>query len=272
MSPAGSGRFRVACLSAVSIPLVSIALVSASITPAQGAATQYVALGDSFASGVGTRSYYADSGGCYRSPKAYPVIDAARISATLSFKACSGAKTGDVRANQLGTLGIGTDYVSVQVGGNDAGFSNVITTCAQPSWASNCNAAIDKAQAFIRNTLPGRLDNVFSSIRAKAPDASVVVVGYPRLFNGQDCNAGTWFSPKEMTRLNATADLLNSTTRNRAKALTFAFANPTNVFLGHAVCDSVEWVNGLASPTRESYHPNVKGQAGYADLVENHLS
>ena len=272
MTSTRSRRFRNVSVSAVSIPLVAIALASVSSTAAQGVSTQYVALGDSFASGVGTRTYYPDSGSCYRSPKAYPVIDAARISATLSFKACSGARTGDVLANQLGTLGIDTDYVSVQVGGNDAGFSNVITTCAQPSWASNCNAAIDKARAFIRTTLPGRLDNVYSSIRAKAPAASVVVVGYPRLFNGEDCNAGTWFSPAEMTRLNATADLLNATTENRADARTYAFANPTNAYLAHAVCDSVEWVNGLSSPTRESYHPNVKGQAGFADLVDNHLS
>ena len=267
MSPAGSGHFRAAF-----VAVVSIALTSVSITAAEGAASEYVALGDSFASGVGTRTYYADSGGCYRSPKAYPVIDAARISATLSFKACSGAQTGDVLNSQLGALGIGTDYVTVQVGGNDAGFSNVITTCAQPSWASNCNAAIDKAQAFIRNTLPGRLDNVYSSIRSKAPTSRVVVVGYPRLFNGEDCNAGTWFSPAEMTRLNATADLLNSTTKSRADARSYAFVNPTNAYIAHAVCDSVEWVNGLSNPTRESYHPNVKGQGGYADLVDNHLS
>jgi len=272
MSPAGSGRLRAACFAVVSIPVLSIALTSLSVSAAQGAATEYVALGDSFASGVGSRTYYADSGSCYRSPKAYPVIDAARISATLSFKACSGAQTGGVLNNQLGTLGTDTDYVTVQVGGNDAGFSSVITTCAQPSWASNCNAAIDKAQAFIRAMLPGRLDNVYSSIHAKAPNASVVVVGYPRLFNGQDCNAGTWFSPAEMTRLNATADLLNSTTKSRADAQGDAFVNPTNAYLGHAVCDAAEWVNGLANPIRESYHPNVKGYGAYADLVDDHLT
>ena len=242
------------------------------MTAAQGATSQYVALGDSFASGVGTRTYYADSGGCYRSPKAYPVTTAARIGATLSFRACSGAMTGDVLDNQLATLGVGTDYVTVQVGGNDAGFSSVITTCAQPSWASNCNAAIDKAQALIRTTLPGRLDEVYSSIRTKAPNATVAVVGYPRLFNGEDCNAGTWFSPAEMTRLNATADLLNATTKGRADAGSYSFTNPTSAYLAHAVCDSAEWVNGLSNPTRESYHPNVKGQGAYADLVDNHLS
>ena len=27
------------------------------------------------------------------------------------------------------------------------------------------------------------------------------MVGYPRIFMGEDCNAGTWFSPSEQTRL-----------------------------------------------------------------------
>jgi lysophospholipase L1-like esterase len=241
------------------------------VTPAAQASGAYVALGDSFASGVGTRTYYDDSGGCYRSPKAYPVLDAARLGATLRFKACSGASVPDVRTGQLGPLSATTTRVSVQVGGNDAGFSDVITTCAQPSWAADCGAAIDKAQAFISDKLGARLDNLYADIGSRAPNARVVVVGYPRLFNGQDCNAGTWFSRTEMTRLNQTADQLNAKIRSRADSAGFGFVDPSAAFLGHAVCADVEWVNGLSTPTRESYHPNVRGQRAYADLVDDAL-
>ena len=86
----------------------------------------------------------------------------------------------------------------------------MLTECAQPGWASNCNGAIDTAQAYINNTLPGALSTLYASIKSKAPTAKVVVVGYPRIFNGEDCNAGTWFSPAEETRLNQTADLINT--------------------------------------------------------------
>jgi hypothetical protein len=51
-----------------------------------------------------------------------------------------------------------TNWVTYTIGGNDAGFSSVITACAQPSWASNCDGAINTAQSYIANTLPGRLD------------------------------------------------------------------------------------------------------------------
>ena len=160
-------------------------------------------------------------------------------------------------------------YVTISVGGNDAGFANVLTTCAQPSWLSNCYGAIDKANSFITNTLPGRLNTLYASIKVKAPTARVIVVGYPRIFNGEDCNALTWFSPTEESRLNATADLLNSKTQTAAAAAGFQFANPTTKFIGHAVCDSIEWINGLSSPVSESYHPNIAGHRdGYAVVTK----
>jgi lysophospholipase L1-like esterase len=239
---------------------------------AHAAAPNYVALGDSYASGVGTRSYIADSGACQRSTKAYPYVDATRIGANLTFVACSGARVADVTANQLGSVTGSANLVSVQVGGNDAGFSSVITECAKPSWLGDCTAAVNNAQAIINNTLPGRLNGLYGSIKSKAPSARVVVVGYPRLFNGTDCNAGTFFSPTEMTRLNQTADLLNSKIAASASAAGFSFVNPTSVFIGHAVCGSPEWINGLSNPVSESYHPNVSGQTAYANLVDDHLT
>ena len=101
----------------------------------------------------------------------------------------------------------------------------------------------------------------------------MVIVGYPHLFNGEDCNALTWFSPSEETSLNSTADLMNSKIAAAASAKGFAFANPTSAFIGHAVCGNPEWLNGLSNPISESYHPNRTGQAsGYKPLVSALLS
>jgi len=240
--------------------------------PADAAGPSYVALGDSYSSGVGTRTYISDGTSCQRSTYAYPYLIATQRSFTLSFQACSGAKIPDVTNKQLGTLSSGTAYVTLSVGGNDAGFSSVITECAQPGWMSNCDGAINTAQGYINNTLPGALSTLYATIRSKAPNAKVVIVGYPRVFNGEDCNAGTWFSPTEESRLNQTADLLNSKLSAAASAKGFGFANPTSAFVGHAVCDSVEWLNGLSNPVSESYHPNKTGQAsGYKPLVNGLL-
>jgi len=240
--------------------------------PAQ-AANSYVALGDSYSSGTGTRNYIDDGTTCQRSVYAYPSLIAASKGLTLNFRACSGATVANVTNSQLGALGSTTTHVSISVGGNDAGFADVLTECAQPGWMSDCNGAIDDAQAIVNGVLPSRLRTLYSAIRAKAPNARVVVVGYPRIFQGEDCNALTWFSPTEESRLNATADLLNSRTASAASAAGFSFANPTSRFVGHAVCDDVEWLNGLSNPVGESYHPNVAGHRdGYAPLVSTPLT
>jgi lysophospholipase L1-like esterase len=237
------------------------------------AANSYVALGDSYSSGTGTRTYINDGTSCQRSVYAYPSLLSASKGLTLNFRACSGAKVADVTNTQLSALSASTTHVTISVGGNDAGFADVLTECAQPGWMSDCNGAIDTAQGLINNTIPGRLSTLYASIKSKAPNAKVVVVGYPRIFQGEDCNAFTWFSPAEETRLNQMADLLNSKTSAQAAAKGFSFVNPTSRFIGHAVCDDVEWLNGLSNPIGESYHPNVAGHRdGYAPIVSTPLT
>jgi lysophospholipase L1-like esterase len=238
------------------------------LQPAQAAAPAYVALGDSYSSGTGTRSYISDGTTCQRSTQAYPSLIATARGYALNFRACSGATVADVTNTQLSALTSATSYVSISVGGNDAGFADVLTECAQPWWSSDCDGAINTAQAFINTTLPGRLDTLYASIRSRSPYAKVVVAGYPRIFNGEDCNALTWFSPQEESRLNQTADLLNSRLASAASSAGFSFADPTSRFVGHAVCDSDEWINGLSSPVSESYHPKATGHAGgYTPVV-----
>ena len=249
--------------------------VTALALPAAHAATpsSYVALGDSYSSGTGTRTYLGDGTSCQRSVYAYPSLISSARGYALNFRACSGAKVADVRSTQLSALTPSTGYVTISVGGNDANFTNVLTTCALPGWASNCNAAIDGAQRIISATLPSSLASLYAAIRSGAPSAKVVVVGYPRIFNGEDCNLLTWFSPSEESRLNQTADQLNARLSAAASAAGFSFANPTSRFVGHAVCDSPEWLNGLSNPVGESYHPNRTGHsAGYTPLVSPSLT
>jgi lysophospholipase L1-like esterase len=262
---------RVHSLRSAFITAAVTLLTLTGVAQAQAAAGAYTALGDSYSSGVGTRTYYSDSGSCYRGPNAFPVQVAARLGATLTFAACSGAKVADV-LNQLGSLTTSTAYVTVSVGGNDAGFASVITQCAKP-WPWTCTTEINNANTYIRNTLPGTLDNLYNQISAKAPNARVAVVGYPRLFNGEECNALARISPGEQSSLNATADLLATTIAGRAAAHGFRFVDVRAAFTGHAVCDDVEWLNGLSNPILESYHPNATGQAsGYTPLVASTLS
>ncbi|WP_090851241.1 SGNH/GDSL hydrolase family protein [Nocardioides lianchengensis] len=246
----------------------TVALVSLAPPPASAAGEEYVALGDSYSSGLGTRSYLDDGSECRRSTSSYAGLIAAAQDLALNLRACSGATVPDVASTQLDALSGSTSYVTISVGGNDAGFADVLTECALPAWASDCAGAVAGAQAYVSDTLPGALGGLYSSIRSAAPAAQVVVVGYPRVFMGEDCNAATFFSPEDEALLNQTADQLNGVLASAASGAGFAFADPTSAFTGHAVCDDPAWLNGFSSPIDESYHPNVAGHAdGYAPLV-----
>ncbi len=231
----------------------------------------YVGLGDSYSSGVGTRDYSYDSSSCQRSPYAYaPLIGAAK-GYSLTFAACGGATTSDVKSSQVNSLSSTTNLVTITIGGNDAGFSSVMTNCA--AYYFTCQSAINTANSFIANQLPGLLDSTYDAIRSHAPNADVVVLGYPRLFtsSGTLCNATVLTSSHEQ-ELNQTADSLDSVISSRAAAHGFTYVDPRNAFSSHEVCSSSEWLNGLSNPLSESYHPNQAGQAEFATLIEAGLT
>jgi hypothetical protein len=116
---------------------------------------------------------------------------------------------------------------------------------------------------------------VNNKIKAEAPNAEVIVLDYPRIFNGEDCNTATFFDVEEMKRMNKASEEL----RDVIKAATVkagAHFIPVDViptFDHHAVCDPFgsgeadEWINGASFPVNESYHPKVVGQQHYYTLI-----
>ncbi|MFE0426477.1 SGNH/GDSL hydrolase family protein [Streptomyces sp. NPDC058953] len=246
--------------------LLGAVLALTGAAPAQAApdaaAVDYVALGDSYSSGVGSGSYESSSGACKRSTRAFPRLWAnANAPSSFSFTACSGARTNDVTANQLGPVNAGTDLVSLTVGGNDAGFADVMTTCVLQS-ESACINRVNQAKAYVDGTLPGRLDSVYNAIRAKAPSARVVVIGYPRFYQlGGGCLAG--LSENERAAINGASDHLNTAVAKRAADHGYTFAGVASAFTGHEICSPAPWLHSVNwLDIGESYHPTAAGQSG----------
>lgn len=248
--------------------VIGTSMIGAPAFAAQ-ADTNYVALGDSFASGTGTRDYFEDSGDCLRSPKAYPQLWADANGATsFSFDACSGATTDDLNADQLGSLSADTTLVTVQIGGNDIGFATVIQNCLLGNDEA-CDGAVSDGEAQTRDELPAKLDATYAGIRSAAPNAEIVVVGYPRITELGDCGI-PGFTDAKRERINAGADVLAEVISEQAQAAGFAYADPRDAFDGHGVCGDPEWINGPSTPLQESFHPNVSGHAdGYLPTVES---
>lgn len=172
-------------------------------------------------------------------------------------------------ANQLGPLNSGTDLVSLTVGGNDAGFADVMTTCVTQSEAT-CIQRVNTAKSYVDTTLPGRLDTVYRAIRGKAPSARVVVLGYPRFYqlNGT-CIAG--LTENERSAINGAADHLNAAIARRAAGHGFVFGSVVPTFTGHEICSGASWLHSVNwLNMTESYHPTAAGQSGgYLPVLRN---
>ncbi|MEV4131714.1 SGNH/GDSL hydrolase family protein [Dactylosporangium sp. NPDC049742] len=235
----------------------------AAATPASAATTgRYVALGDSYASGVGADSYTAESGSCQRSTNAYPALYNTNVKpASYRSVACSGATTTDVINTQLSALSSTTTLVSVTIGGNDIGFSSIMTTCVLYG-ETDCIAAVQAAEDKVRSQLPAKLASVYNGIKSRSPSARVVVVGYPVFYQlGTFC---VGLSANSRAKINEGINLLDDVTRTAAATAGFTFADVRSVFVGHQLCSYGEkWLHALNYANLGiSYHPTAAGQSG----------
>jgi lysophospholipase L1-like esterase len=224
----------------------------------------YVALGDSYSSGLGAGDY-GSSGDCYQSANAYSALWAqANDPASYVTEACAGATTSDVISGQISALSDSTTLVSITIGGNDVGFASVMETCVLES-TSACVAAIDQAESEMQTELPGNLDTLFADISADAPNATVVVLDYPQLYDLSQSSGCIGLSTTDRTDLNQAADELDATIQTAADDAGDVFADVRGAFTGHQICDSDSWLNSVDwFDIEASYHPTAQGQAdGY---------
>ena len=138
MIPLRSAPARIAIVLAT----ISVVLSGVQAAPAVGAPAPYVALGDSYTAGPFIPNQLGDPPGCRRSDHNYPHLVARVVGAALRDVSCSGATTKDMTSRQrvsggsnrpqLDALDPGVGTVSVQIGGNDIGFSEIMGRCVSP--------------------------------------------------------------------------------------------------------------------------------------------
>ena len=250
----------------VTVPaLVLAAAITGTGMPAQAAsAVHYVALGDSYSSGLGAGG---TSGSCQRSPNAYaPQWAKANSPASFTFAACGGATTKDVINSQLSSLNASTTLVSIAIGGNDVGFANIMETCVLKS-TSSCESVVAAAEKYANNTLPRLLDTTLGDIRARAPHAKIVVLDYPVFYD-----LSAWLclglSAADHRTLDAGINDLDGVIKAAAARNGDKFADVRSAFSSHELCGGSSWLNGVTLPINNSYHPNASGQkSGYLPVL-----
>ena len=258
----GSSVFRLVRLGAVFVALAA----SAAVFAAAAAGASYVALGDSYSSGVGTNSYTLASG-CKRSVYAFPYLYTQQHPGTsLSFVACSGAKTSDVLTTQMTAVTTATTLVTMTVGGNDIGFANLIYQCTLLD-VHRARQGPREPRNHARRAAGQRLHHREGTRGVRRDDhRSLETCAFPDhqlLRHARDQSA------TERTKANALAEALNQVIATHAAADRATYRSAIGPFTGHAVCSSSPWLNGLnLFNTGESYHPNRSGHsAGYLPLV-----
>lgn len=218
----------------------------------------YVALGDSYAFGIGAGDPATQS---------YPAVLAARDDLTLTNGAVSGATTYDVRTYQVPAQKDALKHarlVTLTVGGDDLGAIGVGITCALTP--ADCQAAIAAALAKLPQ-LYSSLQLTLQAIRAAAPHARIVVTGYPGLLDPS-------YGPVA-TELNAATLALNATIwaaawQARLRGANVQYVSVVGPFRGHGIGSADSWINSSGDG---ALHPTTTGyRDGYALAIARTLA
>lgn len=279
----------------------------------QATSGEYVALGDSYSSGEGAWDYEEGTdfddrddlwpfndddeahNRCHRSAHAYSQVLSHdnRFEGGTTFVACSGAEVPDLgNANdgntgedpQYDALDEDTSLVTISIGGNDLGFADVVKDCILNGergvgFVDTCQEKHDRRIADELPRLERRLIEQYEEIRRRAPNARIIVVGYPQLFVDDPSDSfGNLLFEEDQVWMNRKAAELNATIRAAAHAAGVEFVDPTDAFHGHEIGSDDPWINdldlggpGFSVADPSSFHPNAAGHQALADLVQQQL-
>jgi hypothetical protein len=271
---------------AVLLVAVVIGLFAA-VAAASAGATTYTALGDSYAAGPLIPNQSLNPLGCLRSDHNYAHLTAAAKSLTLTDVSCSGATTVDMTESQGVTpgpnppqfdgLGSGTEIVSLTIGGNDIGFTEILESCITVNpFSTPCKDKYDpggKDQLAERIAAAApKVAAVLAGIHAHSPKARVFVVNYPDILpTGSGCWPTVPLSFGDVPYLHATEERLNTMLATQASLNGATLVNWYNASIGHDACkgSSTRWVEPLIpGELTAPVHPNKAGMVGGATVLE----
>jgi lysophospholipase L1-like esterase len=258
---------------------------------------RYVALGDSYSAGEGVAPYEPETATgqdrCHRSTRAYSrLVSLPHIRFVRAFYACSGATAPDVLSRsrfheppQLDHPSVRrAQLVTISIGGNDAGFANVLKECTrlyrrlrrhscyrQPA----ANRILGGIEA-LRSTLLG----TYEAIRERtSPETKIVVLDYPDVFPANGCpKLNAVFDGRAQRFMRTAGEVLDQTIAAAAAQAHVQFVDVRHEFSGHELCSRDEWVDFLVRPRARrldavtgSFHPNAAGQRAYARVLRRAL-
>ena len=261
--------------------------VAAVFAGAAEAAPRYTALGDSFAAGPLIPNPVAPLG-CLKSSNNYGRI-AQRTLAFAEYRdaTCSGAETEDMFAPQnvspggpnppqLDSLSADTRLVTLTIGGNDIGFSDLAQDCVSVwPFGSPCRDRYtrggDQISALIAATA-SRVDAVLDAMRLRSPLAKVLVVNYSAILphSGSGCWPRMPVTPRDVAWLRSKHVELNGMLAQQAAANGAVIVDVYGASVGRDACagSGTRWVEPyIPGNAAAPLHPNLRGMQAMAAMV-----
>jgi len=252
------------------------------------ATQEYVALGDSYTSAPGVPETV--DAGCLRSDANYPALVAEELDLALRDVSCGGASVTSLigvqetstgpRAPQFNALTTDTDLVTLGIGGNDEGlFSLLFVECvrlgAEQRTGSPCRDLLTQGEdGTVLDTIAviqERLTSALLGIKDRAPDADVVLVGYPQLVPDRIRCDVLPLTPADYRFVRTTLVAMGRATQQAAEDAGVRYVDLLAASAGHDVCAGEDaWVRGVvddpAAPGA-TMHPFAEEQVAVAQLV-----
>lgn len=248
---------------------------------------RYVALGSSYAAGPGVGVHDQASRGCGRSMSNYARTVAGRHGFDLVDVSCSGATTENILARgqhgfpaQVEAVTKDAKLVSVLIGGNDIEYvGNLFGLSCRAEGKRACKVTDEADVARRLAALPATLDRVVGALRARAPDARIVLVGYlPAVpADGATC-AALALAPADARRMRDTTARLSRVFEEAAERHRIDLVRADAIGAGHDVCAATQYVTGLHParvdgwPDAVAYHPTQAGMDRVAQEFERILA
>jgi hypothetical protein len=267
--------------------VVAAALAALAVAAAPASAADWAGLGDSYAAGPLIPNQSLSPLGCLRSDHNFAHLAAKQLGYSLADASCSGAKTDDMTQAQSTDAGTNppqfnaltpdTKVVSLQIGGNDIGFTEIIENCATYNpFAHPCQDHYvvngdDQIADRINATAP-KVAAVLQGIHQRSPSARVLVVNYAAVLpeTGYGCFPQMPLAYQDVPYLRAKEKQLNAMLATQAAANGAQLVDDYTASIGHDACKSplTRWVEPLVPNTAAApVHPNARGEAGVATVV-----
>lgn len=170
--------------------------------------------------------------------------------------------------------------ITVQIGGNDVGFGNMLLRCISPITArkppgANPNTCYEtyedrlEVEQLINRTF-SRWVQLYEQLKRSSPLSRIYAIGYPQIVSPKsDCRLNVRLTSQELQFARDVTNYLNGAIAAAARAAGVQYVDISQSLAGHELCSGSRGelaVNGLTAGNdtlgilgQESYHPTASG-------------